>query len=93
MRGGGGIFRWARNLKVLDCIDYYRLSILFDRKQLKIFLTRIKPILKHLQQITHLSPQYQKNDVLVMKVLQQITNPILITYKFLVITKTHLSLT
>ena len=27
-----------------------------------------------------------------MEVLQQITNPIPITYKFLVITKTHLSL-
>ena len=48
---------------------------------------------EHLQQITHLSPQYQKIDVLVMKVLQQITNPIPITYKFLVITKTHLFLT
>ena len=45
--------------------------------------------LEHLQQITHPSPQYQKIDVLVMEVLQQITNPTPITYKFLVITKTH----
>ena len=48
---------------------------------------------EHLQQITHPSSQYQNIDVLVMEVLQQITNPIPITYKFLVITKTHLSLT
>ena len=38
-------------------------------------------------------PNTKKIDVLVMEVLQQITNPIPITYKFLVITKTHLSLT
>ena len=50
------------------------------------------PRAEHLQQITHPSPQYQKIDVLVMEVLQQITIPIPITYKFLVITKTHLSL-
>ena len=49
--------------------------------------------IEHLQQITHPSSQYQKIDVLVMEVLQQITNPIPITYKFLVITKIHLSLT
>ena len=49
--------------------------------------------LEHLQQITHPSPQYQKIGVLVMEVLRQITNPIPIIYKFLVITKTHLSLT
>jgi hypothetical protein len=34
---------------------------------------------EHLQQITHPSPQYQKIDVLVIGVLQQITNPISIT--------------
>ena len=48
---------------------------------------------EHHQQITRHSLQYQKIDVLVMEVLQQITNLIPITYKFLVITKTHLSLT
>ena len=47
---------------------------------------------EHLQRITHPSSQYQKNNILVMEMLQQITNPIPITYKFLVITKTHLSL-
>ena len=35
----------------------------------------------------------KKINVLVMKVLQHITKPIPITYKFLVITKTHLFLT
>ena len=48
-------------------------------------------MLEHLQQIPYSSPQYQKIDVLVMEVLQQITNPIPIIYKFLVIIKTHLS--
>jgi len=48
--------------------------------------------LEYLQQITYPSPQYQNIDVLVMEVLQHITNPMPITYKFLVITKTHLSL-
>ena len=47
---------------------------------------------EHLQQITHPSSQYQKINVLVMEMLQQIINLIPITYKFLVITKTHLSL-
>jgi len=49
--------------------------------------------IEHLQQITHPSSQYQKIDVLVMEVFQRITNLIPIIYKFLVITKTHLSLT
>ena len=50
--------------------------------------------LEHLQQkITPPSPQYRKINILIIEVLQQITNPILITYKFsLVITKTHLPL-
>jgi len=37
-------------------------------------------------------PNTKKNNILVMEALQHITNSILITYKFLVITKTHLSL-
>ena len=71
------------------------LKILFNTRSQQLYQISItqKIYEEHLQQITHLSPQYQKIDVLVMKVLQQITNPIPITYKFLVITKAHLSLT
>ena len=36
----------------------------------------------YLQQITHSTPQYQIIDVLVIRGLQQITNPILLSKKF-----------
>jgi len=39
-----------------------------------------------------LSPIIKKNNILVVKVLQQITNSISITYNFLIITKIHLPL-
>jgi len=50
-------------------------------------------MLEHLQQIIYSSLQYLKIVLLVIEVLQQITNPILITKNFLVITKIHPSLT
>ena len=66
---------------------------LYCRKEGEKSTKQDSKYVEHLQQITHCSPQYQKIDVLVMEVLQQITNPIPITCKFLVISKTHLSLT
>ena len=50
-------------------------------------------LLEYLQQITYSSPQYLKIVLLIIEVLQQITNSILITKIFLVIIKIHPSLT